>query len=284
MASPKNAPAAASADGATSTGKCPACKMEGVRLKEVNGLLICEKCSSKRFSNKVRKGIQEAFERQQEQRRKEAWHRRIELARKGVQLYEKGKLTDALRTFRDYMSILENRFNCGVNGLHLGVFDLKKDAGEILLVAGIYWDMAKIYDHMKGHQGEMRHCLNKFIEFSIDRPHVILASEAIRKYIASGRCVNQGDFKQAHTVVVKHLAKCFIATAVYGPTSLEVATLRAFRDERLATTRFGRAFIDAYYKVSPPIAIALLKAPVAKPFVRVPLGVLTCAIRKLYKL
>lgn len=284
MATPKKAPAAAAGDATGSTGKCPACKVEGVRLKDVNGLLICDKCASKRFSNKVRKSIQEAFERQQEQRRKEAWHRRIELARRGVKQYEDGRLTDALRTFRDYISILENRFNVGVGGINPAVFDQRKDAGEMLLIAGIYWDMAKIYDHMKGHQGEMRTALNKFLEFSIDRPHMILASEAIRKYLASGRCVNQPDFKNAHGLVVKHLARCFIASAVFGPTSPEVAVLRTFRDERLATTAAGRAFIATYYKVSPPIARALVTAPLAAGVVRVPLALFTRAVRALYKL
>ncbi len=283
MAAPKKASAAEGTGSDGSLGRCPACKMEGVRLKEVNGLLICEKCSSKRFSNKVRKGIQEAFERQEEQRRKEAWHKRIELAKRGMKLFDQGKLAEALRLFRDYITILENRFSVGQGGLNIGVFDLKKDAGEMLLVAGIYWDMAKIYDHMKGHQAEMRNCLNKFIEFSIDRPHVILASEAIRKYLASGRCVNQNDFKNAHLVVMKNLSRCFIATAVFGPSSSEVATLRAFRDQYLAVTQIGRRFISAYYKLSPPIAIALIHFRPAARILQPTLRFLTGVIRKLFK-
>ena len=279
MANPKEAQS-----GGERTGKCPACKTEGVKLKEVNGLLICEKCSSKRFSSKVRKGIQEAFERQQEQRRKEAWRFRIDIAKRGVLLFDKGKLPEALKSFRDYISILENRFGVETGGLHLAAFDLKKDAGEVLLIAGIFWDMAKIYDHMKGHQGEMRHCLNKFIEFSIDRPHIILSSEAIRKYVSSGKCVNIEDFKNAHILLTRHLAKCFIATAVFGPTSAEVETLRRFRDTRLAPHFAGRAFIRVYYTVSPTIAHALIKAPLAAIPVRFVLGSLTKGLQRLYKI
>lgn len=279
MANPKE-----EQSGGERTGKCPACKTEGVKLKEVNGLLICEKCSSKRFSSKVRKGIQEAFERQQEQRRKEAWRHRIDIAKRGVLLYEKGKLPEALKTFRDYISILENRFGVGAGGLNLGVFDIKKDAGEILLIAGIYWDMAKIYDHMKGHQGEMRHCLNKFLEFSIGRPHIILSAEAIRKYMTSGRCSNVNDFKSAHMLITRHLTKCFVATAVFGPMSSEVETLREFRDTRLAPHFAGRAFIRLYYAISPPIAHALIKAPIAAIPVRFVLGSFTKGLRRLYKI
>ena len=47
---------------------------------------------------------------------------------------------------------------------------------------------------------------------------------------------------------------CYVATAVYGSYDCpEVWTLRRFRDNTLAETCFGRAFIRAYYAVSPTL-------------------------------
>lgn len=47
---------------------------------------------------------------------------------------------------------------------------------------------------------------------------------------------------------------CYIATAVYGSYECpEVWTLRRFRDNKLATTCYGRAFIKVYYAISPSL-------------------------------
>lgn len=57
------------------------------------------------------------------------------------------------------------------------------------------------------------------------------------------------------------VSKCYIATAVYGSYDApEVRVLRSFRDEVLAKSMAGRAFIRSYYAVSPPVARRLEKA------------------------
>jgi alpha-tubulin suppressor-like RCC1 family protein len=62
---------------------------------------------------------------------------------------------------------------------------------------------------------------------------------------------------------------CFIATAAYGtPMAQEIQILREFRDEYLLTSLLGRAFVDFYYRVSPPIAEFITEHPGLKPIVR----------------
>jgi hypothetical protein len=63
---------------------------------------------------------------------------------------------------------------------------------------------------------------------------------------------------------------CFIATAAFG-SSLHpyVATLREFRDRILLTSRPGAAFVDWYYRISPPIADTLQRSDSLKAGVRI---------------
>jgi len=62
---------------------------------------------------------------------------------------------------------------------------------------------------------------------------------------------------------------CFIATAAYGTsTSEEIQVLREFRDGYLLTNAVGKALVDLYYMVSPPIAQFIIEHPGLKPIVR----------------
>lgn len=65
---------------------------------------------------------------------------------------------------------------------------------------------------------------------------------------------------------------CFIATAAYGsPFEKHVVLLREFRDRILLTNRYGKMFVETYFRLSPPAARFISDHPYLKPAVRVSL-------------
>ncbi len=59
--------------------------------------------------------------------------------------------------------------------------------------------------------------------------------------------------RKTHTYVQKEKG-CYVATCVYGSYDCpEVWTLRRYRDNKLAKSVLGRAFIRCYYAVSPTV-------------------------------
>ena len=67
----------------------------------------------------------------------------------------------------------------------------------------------------------------------------------------------------------KHSSGCYVATCVYGSYDCpQVWTLRRFRDEYLAKSALGRAFIRAYYAISPKIVEAVGNTAVFRNFFR----------------
>ena len=68
------------------------------------------------------------------------------------------------------------------------------------------------------------------------------------------------------------VASCFIATAAYGsPRQPYVKILRDFRDRFLLTNSFGKAFVQFYYKYSPPMADFIAGHTYLRAIVRVSL-------------
>lgn len=72
---------------------------------------------------------------------------------------------------------------------------------------------------------------------------------------------------------------CFIATAIYGSYDCpEVWILRRFRDSTLASSTFGKLFIQVYYAISPPLLRIL--GSHAKPLFRGPVNALVRALER----
>jgi hypothetical protein len=62
---------------------------------------------------------------------------------------------------------------------------------------------------------------------------------------------------------------CFIATAVYGTeTASQLDILRDFRDQVLLENALGSRFVEAYYRISPPVADFIAKSDFLRAVVR----------------
>ncbi len=78
-----------------------------------------------------------------------------------------------------------------------------------------------------------------------------------------------GDYTATASLSLKVFEGCFIATAAYGtPMAEEIQTLREFRDSYLLTNPLGQAFVDFYYRTSPPVAGFIAEHPHVKAIVR----------------
>ena len=83
------------------------------------------------------------------------------------------------------------------------------------------------------------------------------------------RQITEGEPDPSGVVAGDSDGFCFIATAAYGSyTEPQVQLLRQFRDRYLLTNRAGRAFVNLYYKCSPPIADFIIKHDTLRAVVR----------------
>lgn len=102
----------------------------------------------------------------------------------------------------------------------------------------------------------------QFVGLARDRQRTVNAQRDVRPQAAAPRSTAVSPPKPVSPSKPASQAKaqqsnggCYIATAVYGSYDApQVRTLRRFRDESLATSAPGRAFVRLYYAVSPSLA------------------------------
>lgn len=212
--------------------------------------------------SRTRRKVQQAVEQAEAEYRRQMLIKRIELASSGLKAFATGKHAEAVKNFKTYLHILEDWKGVGPGGLTPGLFDVQKDAAELLLMSGVYWDLVKLYDRTKSaeKQAEFLGYLEKYILFSKGMPFQALCAETLRKYLATEKPRHRDDFKNAYKMIAVH--KCFVATALFDVTDPEtIEFLRLFRDEKLSHSPVGRKFIDLYYRHGPRLAELTNRAP-----------------------
>ncbi len=196
------------------------------------------------------------------------FNKRMELAKLGVQSQHQRNFRQALQCYLAYVDNLQR--SKGDKELVPGLFDPKNDSAELLMLTGIYWDLAKIYDRVKSKdKSKVKYYLDKFVLFSKGTNYQRLSREMLRKFLTYDMPRNRPLFKEAYVSLGG--GKCFIATAVEDHFEDDtILILRKFRDQVLARSKLGRKFIHFYYWFSPHLAILLIRwgSPVQKPIAR----------------
>ena len=122
--------------------------------------------------------------------------------------------------------------------------------------------------HFTGQMNKARDALNQALKMD---PNDEYSINVLSK-------VNNRRAKPAPTA-----AGCFIATAAYGtPFAEEIDVLRNWRDDFLEASYPGRAFIKAYYSLSPPVADNISESEGKRKIVRTALGPIVRILKDRY--
>ena len=213
------------------------------------------------LSIRARRKMKAEIDRVERERQLALFQKRMDLAREGALYFKEENYRDAVKNYYVYLDVLEKSKNVKSGGLDLKHFDQQKDIAELLLLTGVYWDLAKLYDKVsKKDTIKLGQYLDRFVLFSKGMPYQHVSAELIRKYLVYGNPRNRKLFKDSHIRLGG--GSCFIATAVEDHCSPQtLPALRGFRDQVLLKRAWGRGFVAIYYRVGPFLARAVLRTP-----------------------
>ncbi len=213
-------------------------------------------------SSRMREKIEKQLQREEQQRQQEARVQRLEIARQGISALSRDEPGEATKYFLVYLKALERAKKVESGRLTPSVFDAKTEMAEMVLLTGVYWDLARIYDRTRGKENvqKLQFYLNQYVYFAKDATYKALCAETLRKFLVAEKALHRGEFKAAY----KRLGgtTCFIASSLMdlsGPETMP--RLRRFRDHFLLRNSWGRRMVHFYESVSPALAAKLDAAP-----------------------
>jgi hypothetical protein len=213
------------------------------------------------LSIRARRKAKAQIEKMERDRHVAFFQKRMDLARAGAMFFKEAKYPEAVKNYYLYLDILERSKKVKAGGLDLRHFDQKRDIAELLLLAGVYWDLSKLYDKASRKDvTKLTTTLDRFVLFSKGMPYQHVSAELLRKFLVNGNPKNRKQFKDAHIRLGG--GRCFIATAVEEHCEIDtVPQLRNFRDQVLLKSPHGRTFVSVYYCVGPTLARLVLRTP-----------------------
>ncbi len=257
--------------------QCPSCGNTTENLIKVDtgkkvalGLTYDEVCGScyEALPSKISQGMKLRAEEEAKQKNKIAlWKGRVELIKQARNFMKSRAWSEAAITYEKYIKVLELIYELEPNGLTPEVFSNDTRSKELTLVVTVYWDLLRIYDQSTRTHDRMVNASKKLQAFG---PYSGIYPDIVRKAESFVRgAKNPAPIREFLKSANAGRGGCFIATAAFDHRMApEVVSLRSFRDETLARTRWGRTLIFCYYRVSPPIARSINRLPFTKPAVR----------------
>ncbi len=220
-------------------------------------------------------GVLLAQERAKEQHRINLWKSRVTLIKKARNFMAQKMFSEAAVSYEKYIKILEIVFECKKGEtINPQLFKESARTSELTVVVSVYWDLIRIYDSNSKYYDRQiiaAQQLAKFVQFTPIFPDIIKRAEAFAR-----SAKNPSAIKQFLKMAARERPRCFIATAAFeNPMDSHVLILRTFRDQVLKTHFLGRKFIHFYYRHSPALATWLNDRPQIKPWIRIPLKILS---------
>ena len=233
------------------------------------------------FTNMASSGaVLRAEEEAKAQQRYMLWRNRVGLVKQAKQLMSSKLYSDAAVAYEKYLRILEVVYEKESGQLFPELFTTEARRGEITVIAGVYWDLLRIYDTHERYMDRQVKAAEKLADFAAATP--VFESLVRKAEYQLGTARNPNAYRHFIKLANAKRDRCFIATAAFNNVrTFEVHTLCTFRDEVLSRYYWGRSFIQAYYRLSPPIARFLNENPCLKPVTRAALKALAGSIAQL---
>ncbi len=273
--------------------QCPQCQNEvpelqtiesGFRIRmQQNGMSlaaneICLNCYSS-IQALLTKGAKNlAKQRAKEDNRLQLWKSRVVLVKKARLAMQSKAFAEAAVAYEKYLKSMEVVFDVKAGELNPALFKEAARTKEITVVASVYWDLLRIYDSSDKYfdrQFQAADQLAQFIRYTPVYPDIMRKAQSFVRQSKNPAAI-RAFLRGANS----NRPRCFIATSAFlNPVAPEVLELSDFRDRVLQKYFLGRAFIQIYYFVSPPLATILDRYPKAKPLVRKCLRFLIAVLR-----
>jgi hypothetical protein len=217
--------------------------------------------SERSLSIRARKKVKAEVERVERARLLALFQKRMELVRNGALAFKQGKIREATTNYFQYIDLLERTKGLKQGGLEPKHFDDKKDIAELLLLSGVFWDLARIHDKIsKKNTVRLDFYLDRFVVFSKGLTFERVSAELLRKFLVNGMPNHRKKFKDAHIRLGGN--KCFMVTAVEEHCEVQtLPALRNYRDQILVHRFWGRLFVAVYYRVGPTLARGVIRLP-----------------------